>query len=182
MFGFRIIRNKYMTKMLTYEVGVTKSGLHPIKWNLFAILGTGCVTVARQWLGQPHTGGRTEVLLLWHEDFLIPASIHWSIYLRTCAKIFKNQIWPLSFLKLCPCSNNLNMTLLRLAAYYPKSSNLSKFIFFHSSKMELVTKCLQDWCLSATHNSYFMINISLAHSAQMASNIGCGFHQWTYVH
>lgn len=102
--------------------------------------------------------------------------------LRTCAKIFKNQIWPLSFLKLCPCSNNLNMTLLRLAAYYPKSSNLSKFIFFHSSKMELVTKCLQDWCLSAIHNSYFMINISLARSAQMASHIGCGFHQWTYVH
>lgn len=134
MLGFRIIRNKYMTKMLTYQVRVTKSGLHPIKWNLFAILGTGCVTVARWCLGQLHTGGGTEVLLLWHEDFQIPASIHWSIYLRTCAKIFKNQIWPLSFLKLCPCSNNLNMTLLRLAAYYPESSYLSKFNFFTAVK------------------------------------------------
>lgn len=137
MLGFSISRNKYMTKMLIYKVRITKSGLHPNEWNLFAILDTGCVTVAHRWLGQPPTGLRTEVLLLWHKDFPIPASIHWSIYLRTCAKIFKNQIWPLSFLKLCPCSNNLNVTLLRLAAYYPESFYLSKFIFLTAVKWSL---------------------------------------------
>lgn len=64
-----------------------------------------------------------------------------------------------------------------LLPYYLDSFYL---FFFHSSKMGLTIKYLQDWCLSKIRYRCFMMsNDETSHTppAQMALHIGCSFHQ-----